>query len=41
VLAKPRALDYMAAHPAALTGAFAIAALGTVLATGLTLVLRR
>ena len=41
VLAKPRALDYMAAHPAALTGAFAIAALGTALATGLTLVLRR
>ena len=35
------ALDYMAEHPAALTGAVAIAALGTALATGLTLVLRR
>jgi hypothetical protein len=41
VVAKPGALDYMAAHPAALTGALAIAALGTVLATGFTLVLRR
>ena len=41
VLAKPSALEYMAQHPAALTGALAIAALGTVLATGLTLVLRR
>jgi membrane-associated phospholipid phosphatase len=39
---KPHAvLGYMAEHPAALTGAFAIAALGTVLATGLALVLKR
>jgi hypothetical protein len=41
VVIRPGALDYMAEHPAALTGAVAIAALGTALATGLTLVLRR
>jgi membrane-associated phospholipid phosphatase len=42
VALKPHAvLGYMAEHPAALTGAFAIAALGTVLATGLALVLKR
>jgi membrane-associated phospholipid phosphatase len=41
-LAKPRpVLGYMAAHPAALTGALTIAALGTAIATGLALVLRR
>jgi membrane-associated phospholipid phosphatase len=41
-LAKPRpVLGYIAEHPAALTGALTIAALGTVLATGLALVLRR
>ncbi|HEX3317393.1 MAG TPA: phosphatase PAP2 family protein [Solirubrobacteraceae bacterium] len=42
VALKPHAvLGYMAEHPAALTGAVAIAALGTVLATGLALVLKR
>jgi len=41
VVIRPGALDYMAEHPAALTGAVAIAALGAALATGLTLVLRR
>jgi membrane-associated phospholipid phosphatase len=41
VVVRPGALDYMAEHPAALTGAVAIAALGAALATGLTLVLRR
>ena len=41
-LAKPRpVLGYITQHPAALTGALTIAALGTVLATGLALVLRR
>jgi membrane-associated phospholipid phosphatase len=39
---KPRpVLGYMAAHPAAITGALAIAALGAALATGLALALRR
>jgi membrane-associated phospholipid phosphatase len=39
---KPRpVLGYMAAHPAAMTGALAIAALGALLATGLALALRR
>jgi membrane-associated phospholipid phosphatase len=41
-LVKPRpVLGYITEHPAALTGALTIAALGTVLATGLALVLRR
>jgi membrane-associated phospholipid phosphatase len=38
---KPPVLGYMAAHPAAITGALAIAALGAALATGLALALRR
>jgi membrane-associated phospholipid phosphatase len=42
VVVKPKpVLGYMAAHPAALTGALTIAALGTALATGLGLLLRR